>query len=195
MLKIPVGKFSAYLFDCDGTIADSMPLHHEAWTKALSPFGAQFPLNLFYEWAGRPTKTIVSLLNEKYGLAMPLDVIDRTREAAYLESLPRIQPIADIVAHIEEGQRLGLPMAVVSGSPRESVIRTLTFLNLLDRFRVIVGAEDYKHGKPSPEPFLTAAERLGVPPTECLVFEDADLGVQSAIAAGMRWAKLPTPQF
>ncbi|MEO5668463.1 MAG: HAD family phosphatase [Bdellovibrionota bacterium] len=194
MLTIPEGHFRAYLFDCDGTIADSMPLHHKAWLKALAPWGGQFPLPLFYAWAGRPTKTIVGLLNQKFGLSMPPDVIDREREDAYLASLHLIEAIEDVVAHVHSGHGR-IPMAVVSGSPRESVIRTLTSLKLLDRFDLIVGAEDYTHGKPSPEPFLKAAAALGIAPQDCLVFEDADLGIESAKAAGMSWVKLPPPIF
>jgi len=194
MLKIPDKIFAAYLFDCDGTIADSMPLHYKAWLKALSRWSGEFPLPLFYAWAGRPTKMIVALLNEKYGLSMPPDIIDREREEAYLESLHLIEPIDDILAHVNFGHGR-IPMAVVSGSPRDSVIKTLNYLGILDRFELIVGAEDYSHGKPHPEPFLKAAAGLGVNPAECLVFEDADLGVESAIAAGMSWVKLPPPVF
>lgn len=194
MLKIPDKTFAAYLFDCDGTIADSMPLHYKAWIQALSRWGGEFPLPLFYEWAGRPTKKIVALLNEKYGRSMPADTIDREREEAYLASLHLVEPIHDILTHIESA-RGRIPMAVVSGSPRDSVIKTLNYLGIFDRFDLIVGAEDYKHGKPHPEPFLKAAAGLGVSPSDCLVFEDADLGVESAVAAGMSWVKLPAPIF
>lgn len=194
MLEIPTRPFRAYLFDCDGTIADSMPLHYEAWKTALAPWGCEFRIRDFYAWAGRPTLKIVQLLNEKYGLEMDGATVDRVRERAYLESLPQIQAVPDILHHIESGFGR-LPMAVVSGSPRDSIQRTLKFLKLDDRFDVIVGAEDYAQGKPHPEPFLRAASLLSVAPEDCLVFEDAELGVQSAVAAGMSWVKLPTPSF
>jgi beta-phosphoglucomutase-like phosphatase (HAD superfamily) len=123
---------------------------------------------------------------------MDADEVDRAREAAYLASLARIRPVEGILEHIEWGYGR-IPMAVVSGSPGDSIRRTLKFLGVLERFDTLVGAEDYKNGKPSPEPFLIAAERLKVAPERCLVFEDAELGVQSAEAAGMKWVRIPLP--
>jgi HAD superfamily hydrolase (TIGR01509 family) len=87
-----------------------------------------------------------------------------------------------------------IPFAVVSGSPRESVIKTLTVLGILDLFDALVCAGEYTHGKPAPDPFLIAAEKLGVPAEACLVFEDADLGIEAAVAAGMQWVKIPQPR-
>ncbi|MEO6829496.1 MAG: HAD family phosphatase, partial [Acidobacteriaceae bacterium] len=80
---------------------------------------------------------------------------------------------------------------VVSGSPRTSIIKTLKFLGIRDKFAEVIGAEDYERGKPHPEPFLLAAKRLNIPPSRCLVFEDADAGIESAKAAGMSWVKVP----
>jgi len=188
-MEVPPGEFRAYLFDCDGTIADSMPLHLKAWRQALARWGGEFPEELFYAYAGRPAETIVELLNQHFGLKMPPRDVDRAREENYRRLLPDIQPVLEVKAYIEAGYGK-VPMAVVSGSGRESVIATLTHLKLLDRFDTLVGAEDYEHGKPSPEPFLVAARRLGVEPKDCLVFEDAELGFQSAAAAGMACAKV-----
>jgi HAD superfamily hydrolase (TIGR01509 family) len=86
-----------------------------------------------------------------------------------------------------------IPFAVVSGSTRESVTKSLTALGILDLFETLVCAGDYAHGKPAPEPFLLAASRLGVAPEKCLVFEDAEAGIQSAIAAGMAWVRILQP--
>ncbi len=85
-----------------------------------------------------------------------------------------------------------IPFAIVSGSPRASILKTLTTLGLVHHFPVIVGAEDYTHGKPDPEPFLTAARLLDVPPAQCLVFEDAEAGITAAVAAGMQWVHVPS---
>lgn len=104
--------------------------------------------------------------------------------------LDKVTPVASVVAHVRE-MHGKIPLAIVSGSPRDSIIRTLTFLGLLDFFDTLVGSEDYTRGKPHPEPFLTAAKRLNVDPKDCLVFEDADAGIQSAEAAGMKWARVP----
>ena len=190
-LPLPPGNFSAYLFDLDGTIADSMPLHYVAWVKAIEEHGGTFPEELFYSWGGVPLLKVVEQLNEKYGLHMdPATVVER-KEGLYLSMLDQLQPILSVVAHVE-AQSGKTPFAIVSGSPRASIFRTLTTLNLLHHFPVIVGAEDYTHGKPSPEPFLTAARLLNVPPAECLVFEDAEAGIASAIAAGMQYVRVPS---
>lgn len=191
-LTLPEGPFSAYLFDCDGTIADSMPLHYETWKSALAKWNCPFPEELFYAWAGMPTPKIITMLGEKFGISLPVKETTDEKEEAYLQLLPRIEGIPEVIEQIllQYGK---LPIAVVSGSPRESVLKTLTYLGLRDKFKVIIGAENYENGKPAPDPFLLAAKQLGVQPSQCLVFEDADLGVQSADAAGMKWVRIAPP--
>jgi len=191
-LEIPAGPFAAYLFDCDGTIADSMPLHYIAWNRALAEWNCEFPERLFYSWGGYPVVKIISLLNEMHGLTMPVEAVAHRKEALYYEVLPRLQAVPEVLEQIET-QHGKIPFAVVSGSTRDSVTASLTALNLLERFDVLVCAGDYKHGKPDPEPFVTAAARLGVPPESCLVFEDTDMGIQAATAAGMKSVKILQP--
>ena len=188
-LSLPPGDFDAYLFDCDGTIADTMPLHYKGWQHVLTPRGCPFDLELFYSWGGIPTATIVEMLNDKFRLKMPVDEVLEEKENFFLAALSGVQPIRSVVLHIEK-QHGKIPFAVVSGGPGETVRKTLATLNLLDRFETIVAAEDYSRGKPHPEPFLTAALRLGVAPEKCLVFEDAELGIQSAKAAGMAYVRV-----
>lgn len=189
-LKLPPGDFEAYLFDCDGTIADSMPLHYEAWQIALAEHGGQFPKELFYAWAGVSLSKVVEMLNEKYQLSMPVAEILLRKEQLYYEFLPKLRVIPGVLAHIQ-ARHGKIPFAVVSGSQRESIAKTLRVLGLTDYFPVIVGAEDIALGKPHPDPFLLAARLLGVQPEKCLVFEDADLGIQSARSAGMSWVRVP----
>lgn len=191
-LKLPEGSFKAYLFDCDGTIADSMPLHYLAWKKALGEWNCEFDEELFYSWGGRPTAEIVARLNQRQGLSMPVETVTCQKENHYYDLLPQLKVIPDVLEHIE-AQHGNIPFAVVSGGTRESVTKSLRLLNLLDRFDTLVCAEDYKRGKPDPEAFLTAAARLGVPAAGCLVFEDTEMGVQAAKAAGMAWVKVPPP--
>jgi len=191
-LKLPEGKFSAYLFDCDGTIVDSMPLHYVAWKKALGEWGCEFDENLFYAWGGRPTGEIISTLNQQQGLNMPVEAVSSRKEDFYFELLPQLTAVADVVEHIEADHGR-IPFAVVSGSRRDSVIASLTSLKLLDRFDMLVCAEDYTKSKPDPEAYLLAASKLGVAPEKCLVFEDTDLGIQAAKAAGMATVKIPPP--
>jgi beta-phosphoglucomutase family hydrolase len=184
-LKIPMGDFRAYLFDCDGTIADSMPLHYKAWKKALAEYGCTYEEDLFYAWGGKPVRKIIADLNEMQGLEMPVDELAEKKERLYHAQLPELKAIPDVVEHIE-AQHGRIPFAVVSGSRRKSVIGSLTALGLLEKFDVLVCAEDYKRGKPAPDGFLMAAQKLGVAPEHCLVFEDTELGIQAATAAGMQ---------
>lgn len=191
-LKIPAGTFAAYLFDCDGTIADSMPLHYIAWKKALSEWGCEFDEDLFYRWGGKPVHEIISTLNQMHGLQMPVAQVAERKESLYYEQLPDLKPVPEVLQQIEAQHGI-IPLAVVSGSSRESVMNTLTTLNLVDRFDTIVGAEDYARSKPAPDAFLVAAARLGMEPADCLVFEDTALGIEAATAAGMASVRVPSP--
>jgi HAD superfamily hydrolase (TIGR01509 family) len=191
-LKLPAGDFRAYLFDCDGTIADSMPLHYIAWKTALAEWGCDFDEKLFYSWGGKPTRQIVSDLNTMNGLKMPIEAVAHHKEELYYQLLPQLKPIPEVLELIN-AQHGRIPFAVVSGGRLDSVTRSLTVLGLMDKFDTIVGSDDYIHGKPAPDAFLLAARRLGVPPANCLVFEDTNLGIQAATAAGMASVKVPEP--
>jgi HAD superfamily hydrolase (TIGR01509 family) len=191
-LELPKGPFKAYLFDCDGTIADSMPLHYRAWKQALGEWNCEFEEKLFYDWGGMPVAEIISTLNERHGLRMPVETVARRKEELYFELLPQLRAVPEVLQHIEvEHKRI--PFAVVSGSTRESVTASLVALNLLERFDAMVCAGDYAKSKPDPEAFLLAAAKLGVTPELCLVFEDTEMGIQAAKAAGMASIKVPPP--
>ena len=192
LLPLPTGEFQAYLFDCDGTIADSMPLHYVAWKRALGEWGAEFDEQLFYSWGGRPVAAIIADLNQRQGLTMPVAAVAERREKIFQDLLPQISAVPGVLEHIEDAHGR-VPFAVVSGSTRESVTASLTSLGLLDRFDVLVCAGDYAEPKPSPDAFLLAAQLLGAAPGSCVVFEDTDLGVQAAVAAGMAYVRVPPP--
>jgi HAD superfamily hydrolase (TIGR01509 family) len=191
-LKLPAGSFKAYLFDCDGTVADSMPLHYIAWKKALGEWNCEFGERLFYAWGGRPTAEIISALNEQQGLRMPVETVAHRKELFFYDLLPQLKAVPEVLEHIED-QYGRIPFAVVSGSTRESVTASLESLKLLDRFDTMVCAGDYIKSKPDPEAFLLAASRLGVSPASCLVFEDTEMGIQAAVAAGMAQVRVPPP--
>jgi HAD superfamily hydrolase (TIGR01509 family) len=191
-LILPEGSFRAYLFDCDGTVADSMPLHYLAWKKALGELNCEFEEELFYAWGGMPVVEIISTLNARHGLSMPVEVVSCRKEGLYFELLPQLKAVPEVLELIET-EHGRTPFAVVSGSTRESVTASLISLNLLDRFDALVCAGDYRKSKPDPESFLLAAARLGVAPEACLVFEDTDMGIQAAKAAGMASVKVPPP--
>jgi HAD superfamily hydrolase (TIGR01509 family) len=191
-LKLPDGPFRAYLFDCDGTIANSMPLHYVAWKKALGEHGAEFPEDIFYQWGGVPAAEIIRTLAAQQGLNMPVDEVEHRKEQLYYELLPKLEAVPEVLEHIDLNHGK-LPMAVVSGGTRESVTKSLERLGLLDKFDTLVCAGDYTRSKPDPEPFLVAARRLNVAPADCLVFEDTDMGIQAATAAGMASVKVLQP--
>jgi HAD superfamily hydrolase (TIGR01509 family) len=191
-LELPRGSFAAYLFDCDGTVADSMPLHYIAWKKALAEWNCGFDEKLFYAWGGMPIVEIVSTLNNLRGLSMPVEVVARRKESLYFELLPQLEAVPEVLEHIEakHGQ---IPFAVVSGSALDSVTASLATLKLLDKFATLVCAGDYRKSKPDPEGFLLAATRLRIAPQSCLVFEDTEMGIRAAKSAGMASVRVPPP--
>jgi beta-phosphoglucomutase family hydrolase len=189
-LEIPAGDFRAYIFDCDGTVVDSMPLHYRGWQRALAEWNCPFDETTFYSWGGKPVRKIIADLNQMHGLEMPVDSLAERKESYYHALLPELQAIAGVIEHVH-AQHGSIPLAVASGSRRHSVIASLTAVGLLDKFDTLVCAEDYTHGKPAPDCFLLAAERLGVAPEHCLVFEDTQLGIDAATAAGMASVRVP----
>jgi len=189
-LQIPPGHFAAYIFDCDGTLADTMPLHFVAWTQAMQDFDGCFPEHLFYEWGGKPTAVIVEQLNVLYGTSLDVELVTRRKEDYFVSLIPRVKEIESVV-QIASDMFGRLPMAVASGGHHELVDATLEALGITHLFSAVVCAEDYAHGKPAPDPFLEAARRLGVVAGECLAFEDSPTGIESARAAGMATVLVP----
>lgn len=189
-LELPEGDFAAYIFDCDGTLADTMPTHYRAWQMALGVHAQNFPEAMFYELGGVPTARIVEILNERHGLTLPVDETVAHKESVFLELSPQIAAIEPVVALARRfhGKK---PLAVASGGHRRIVMNTLRALGIVELFDAIVCSEDYQRGKPSPDPFLEAALRLDVPPEQCLVFEDTATGIAAATAAGMQSVLVP----
>jgi HAD superfamily hydrolase (TIGR01509 family) len=169
-----------------------MPLHYIAWNQALGEWGCTFSEERFYQLGGLPIVEIIALIGREQGIEMPTALVAKRKEQLYFEYLPRLQCVPEVLEHMEL-QRGRIPFAVVSGSTRDSVEASLRAIGLLDRFEVLVCAGDYRKSKPDPEPFLIAAERLGVPPENCLVFEDTQMGINAAIAAGMASVRVPPP--
>jgi beta-phosphoglucomutase family hydrolase len=186
MLKLPDRPFAAFIFDCDGTLVDSMPLHFVAWCESLKRHDAPFDFTeeLFYSLAGVREQDTVILLNERYGSAVDPDSVAEVKSQLFHEFIPRIVEVPPVAAIARE--HFGkLPMAVASGSEPETVHACLAHTGLLSLFPTIITPRDVKRGKPAPDMFLLAAERLGVSPADCLVFEDGNSGLQAAKAAGM----------
>ena len=184
-------KYDGYIFDCDGTLADSMPIHYRAWSETLAlKLGrpSAFTESLFYHFGGMPAREIVERLNREFGYNLPVEQTAHEKEMRFVELLPGIGPVPEVIDVLN---RLGpdAKVAVASGGLTEIVRETLQFLGLTvgpkEKIKFLVGSDQVTHGKPNPELFLHAAELLDVDPKRCLVFEDAEPGFQAATAAGM----------
>ena len=174
------------IFDCDGTLADTMPAHYRAWTAMLDRHGIPFPEPRFYALGGMPTATIIRLLADEAGVAITdVDAMVREKEEGFLTHLPAIRPIEPVMTVVRR-YRGRLPIAVASGGYRHTITRTLERLGIHDWFDALVVAEDTPRHKPEPDVFLEAARQLGVGPSGCVVFEDTDIGLEAARRAGMR---------
>jgi beta-phosphoglucomutase family hydrolase len=194
MLVIPDSPFSACIFDCDGTLVDSMPLHLDAWRTALQKHGfppEQFTLKMHHDFAGMPGAAIVAKLNADHGYEMVPEDVEAFKVEWYMAHHANVLPIIPVVefARAMHGK---MPMAVASGSDAAIVHESLRIIGIHDLFDTIVTPADVARGKPAPDMFLLAAQRMGVPPEECLVFEDGLLGIQAAEAAGMKTVFIPT---
>jgi beta-phosphoglucomutase-like phosphatase (HAD superfamily) len=176
----------ALIFDCDGTLADTMPAHYQAWLEVLRPYAIPFPEDRFYALGGTPTLEISRLLVTGAGHSVDHHLLARAKEDAFLEKIEVVTPIEKVVS-VARAHRGATPMAVASGGYRRIVERTLRHLGIIDWFGTLVTAEDTARHKPEPDVFLEAARRLAVAPERCTVYEDTDIGLEAARRAGMRW--------
>ena len=191
MIPFDSTRYDGFIFDCDGTLADTMPLHFQAWTETLTrKLGrpSDFNESMFYRFGGMPAREIMERLNRDFSYNLPAEQTAHEKEMRFLELLPGISPIDEV---IEVLNRLGpdAKIAVASGGLTEIVRQTLTFLGLpvgpKEKIKFLVGSDQVLNGKPKPDLFLRAAELLGVDPKRCLVFEDAEPGFLAAQAASM----------
>ncbi len=178
------GQYKGMIFDCDGTLVDSMPAHYAAWRQALSQSGLSFPEERFYQTAGMPALAIIRLLAEEAGRVVDAEAIEALRDRLFYQMEDGVRANEPVVAIVKRyaGQ---VPMAVASGSTRRMVTFELERIGILSCFAALVCAEDVPRPKPAPDVFRIAAERIAVAPTDCLAFEDADHGIRAAMSAGM----------
>ena len=173
------------IFDSDGTLVDTMPLHYQTWQEITKKEGTHFPEQLFYDLAGVPSDKIAEILNEKFGYHMDPQKTAVEKEQLFLEKyLPRAIPIEPVVA-LAKKYKGKMPMAVATGGIPAVVNSALKTIGMEGYFDAIVTSEDVEHGKPAPDTFLEAARRLNVEPQYCMVFEDSDMGLEAAKRAGM----------
>jgi len=181
----PPAGTAGLIFDCDGTLADTMPAHYKAWTAMLDRFGIPFPETRFYAMGGMPTAQIIRVLADDAGVVVEdVEAMVFEKEQGFLTSLDAVAPVEPVLA-VAAAYRGRLPIAVASGGYRDTITRTLDRLGVRDWFDALVTAEDTARHKPEPDVFLEAARRLRVEPATCVVFEDTDIGLEAARRAGM----------
>jgi beta-phosphoglucomutase-like phosphatase (HAD superfamily) len=195
-LEIPEGPFAGYIFDCDGTLADTMPLHYRSWSAAWREHGATFTFDwpTFYSLAGMGLEETVRLMNERHGLTLDPPAVVRSQMEHLDGHHHEVEPIEPVIRFAREVAR-HFPVAVASGGVRRHVHETLRVVGVREVFGVVVTQEDVARSKPAPDLFLLAAERMGVPPEACLVFEDSELGLRAAEAAGMQWVYVSPERY
>lgn len=192
-LDIPAGDFEGYIFDLDGTLIDTMPLHYRAWDAAMRAAGLKVQLDedLFYSLGGVPTVRVAELIAQHYGLTVDPHKVFHEKEGLFAElqaDAQLIHPVAEFARNAERTH----PLAIASGGTRDIVKRSIELAGIGALFKAVVTADDVVHGKPAPDMFLLAARLLGVEPTRCLVFEDAEPGIKGALAAGMKVVRVPS---
>lgn len=181
---IDLTPYNALIFDMDGTLIDSMPAHLDAWEVTCQHYGYAVDREFIHALGGVPSVTTASMLNEKFGLNHDPEEVAQHKIATW-ESLGRLPDLIELTTAIVREHRGLKPMAIGTGSRRDHALEMLKHVDILDHFDSVVACTDVENGKPHPETFLTAAQHLGVPPEECVVFEDTQIGLQAAHAAGM----------
>jgi len=190
LTKLTTGDFKAFLYDCDGTLADTMPGHKKSYVRVAAEDGVLIEESIIDEFAGLPILDVVLEINKRYNSTFdPADFAERKEKIFLSEYIDQTQPIDYVVNHLK-AHAGKMRIGVVSGGDREAVKRTLSILGIFELVEIMVCAGETPRGKPFPDPFLAAAELLDVAPGQCLVFEDGDPGVKAAEAAGMRWVRI-----
>jgi beta-phosphoglucomutase-like phosphatase (HAD superfamily) len=172
------------VFDCDGTLADTMPIHWKVWNEIATRYKLHFPEDRFYALGGVPSRDILKMLGEEQGVKLdPLAIADE-KESQYLTMLEHVGPI-EIVVEVARANFGKIPMAVASGGSQPIIVQVLEHLGIRHLFNAVVTSEMVVNQKPAPDIFLEAARRIGVPPQFCRAYEDTDIGLQAIRSAGM----------
>lgn len=172
------------IFDCDGTLADTMPLHWRAWQMVTQRHGLHFPEDRFYALGGIPSRDILKTLAKEQGRSLDHLAVAHEKEVAYLPLMMQVEPI-HAVLEIAKANHGKIPLAVASGGTEKIIGQVLDHLKIRHLFDAIVTSEMVKNQKPAPDIFLEAARRISVEPKFCRAYEDTDLGLQAIRAAGM----------
>jgi HAD superfamily hydrolase (TIGR01509 family) len=183
---------TAIIFDMDGLMVDTEPLSRRAWAQVITPFGAVLSDEVYGRMIGRRTMEAGQILLEAADVPLSAEELVGRKTAVFDQILAQGVPIMPGLMKLhDEIARRGLPWAVATSSPRHHARLILTQLGLLDRCGAIAGGDEVADGKPAPDIYLLAAERLGIAPQQCLALEDSAPGCQSAAAAGMTVVAVP----
>ncbi len=172
------------IFDIDGTLIDTMPIHFRAWQEVAGKFDFEYPESLFYKLAGMPTGDIIIYINENQGKALDPDEIVKAKNEAYLRLNRAIRVIEPVIKIVEENHGK-IPMALGTGEYRDVALVNLKVTGIDHYFDKLVSADDVINSKPHPETFLKCAQLMNVPPETCQVFEDGEAGLEAAGRARM----------
>jgi beta-phosphoglucomutase-like phosphatase (HAD superfamily) len=178
-------EIQGIIFDCDGTLADTMPLHWRAWQVTTQKHRLYFPEERFYFLGGVPARDIVRMLCDEQGRILDCLAVAKEKESCYLEMLEEIRPIEGVIG-IARDHFGKVPMAVASGGTRDIIPRVLRHLGIDGLFNAVVTSEDVACQKPAPDIYLEAARRIGVAPHLCRAYEDSETGMKAIRAAGMQ---------
>ena len=183
MIEIPKNA-KALIFDLDGTIANTMQYHFEAWRKAVEPYGIDFSAALFLSLTGSSRVATIDKLNELFGTKMIVAEVGRVK-AAHFKTLVQQTTEIKVVADVVRKYHTILPISIGTGSTTNGATTTLKIINMQQYFDIIITSDNIENSKPHPETFLKCAQLMGVNPKDCVVFEDGVLGMQAAKTAGM----------
>lgn len=172
------------IFDCDGTLVDTMPIHFKAWSITTKKYGLIFPEDRFYALGGVSPFEVLRILSSEQGVTIDFEAVTREKESLYMQLISEAKEIPEVmeIVRANYGKK---PMAVASGGTSETVVGILNHCSIKQYFDIIVTSEDVENPKPAPDTFLEAARRMNVAPEKCQAYEDADMGIKSIIAAGM----------
>jgi HAD superfamily hydrolase (TIGR01509 family) len=186
---LTAGDFTAFLYDCDGTLADNMNAHKFAYQEVAAKYGIDLDLSLIDQTAGWPTVQVAAEISKRYNVVLP-ESFAAEKSAVFVEKyIANTKPVTFVLEHFKKNVSK-VRIGVVTGGSRATVSKTLAVLGIDHLVEVLVCAGETPRGKPHPDPFLKAAQDLGVNPSTCMVFEDGNPGVQAAIAAGMKWIRV-----
>lgn len=186
-MDIPKGNFEGFIFDHDGTLSLSMHVHFDGWIDSFRKNGGNFEFTreIAQSYAGVGMHDTVEILNERYSCSMNPQQVVNDQESYFFANLDKVLPYEPVVNFARKRSAERKPISVASGGIRQTVIRTMEAVKIADLFDIIITQDDVQHSKPAPDLFLLAAERMGVAPEKCLVFEDSHLGIEAAQRAGM----------